>query len=86
MNGQSVGKKLLGLRVVNENGGKPGISQYIIRWLIRTSDYMILIIALYAPIAAGADLSFFWKIAAAFGLLIADVIRNSKGCIETCLE
>ena len=36
MNGQSVGKRLMGIRVVNENGGKPSVSQYIIRWLIRT--------------------------------------------------
>lgn len=74
MNGQSVGKRIMGLRVVNENGGRPGISQYIIRWLIRTSDYMVVVILLYAPIAATNDTSFFWQIAAAFGLLILDVI------------
>jgi len=44
MNGQSVGKKILGIRVVNENGGRPSISQFIIRWLIRTSDYIYIII------------------------------------------
>src|SRR5436305_14430548 len=33
MNGQSIGKKITGLRVVNENGGQPSIGQYIIRWL-----------------------------------------------------
>ena len=46
MNGQSIGKKILGLRVVNINGGKPSISQFLIRWLIRTSDIMIVIIIL----------------------------------------
>src|SRR5437660_1528927 len=44
MNGQSVGKKIMGLRVVNENGGQPSIGQYIIRWLIRTSDIMAVVI------------------------------------------
>jgi hypothetical protein len=44
MNGQSVGKKVLGIRVVNENGGRPSISQFIIRWLIRTSDYIYIVI------------------------------------------
>src|SRR5687767_7154602 len=39
MNGQSLGKRITGLKVVNENGGRPSISQFIIRWLIRTSDY-----------------------------------------------
>jgi uncharacterized RDD family membrane protein YckC len=74
LNGQSVGKRLMGLRVVTENGGRPAISQYIIRWLIRTSDYMVILILLYAPTAAGGDLSFFWQVAAAFGLLITDII------------
>ena len=47
MNGQSLGKKLLGIRIVNENGGRASISQFLIRSLIRTSDYMILIIIIY---------------------------------------
>src|SRR5690348_13906057 len=38
MNGQSFGKKIMGIRVVNENGGQPGIGQLTVRWLIRTSD------------------------------------------------
>lgn len=50
MNGQSIGKKIMGLRVVDENGGKPSISQFLIRWLLRLSDVwiiMILILLLY---------------------------------------
>lgn len=74
MNGQSVGKRIMGLQVVTENGGRPAVSQYIIRWLIRTSDYMVILILLYAPTAAGGDLSFFWQVAAAFGLLVTDII------------
>src|SRR5580765_8505656 len=31
MNGQSIGKKIMGIRVVNENGARPGLSQFIIR-------------------------------------------------------
>lgn len=46
MNGQSIGKKLMGIRVVNENGGRPGISQFIIRWLLRISDLWIVFIIL----------------------------------------
>lgn len=74
MNGQSVGKRIMGLRVVNENGGRPAISQFIIRWLIRTSDYMIVVILLYGPIAASQNIGFFWKISAAFALFMTDVI------------
>src|SRR5882672_5995751 len=44
MNGQSVGKRIMGLRVVNENGGKASISQYLIRWLLRVSDVWIILL------------------------------------------
>ncbi|HRQ49195.1 MAG TPA: RDD family protein, partial [Agriterribacter sp.] len=43
-NGQSVGKKLLGLRVVNDNGGKASPGQYMIRWLLRSSDLSVPVI------------------------------------------
>jgi len=75
MNGQSIGKKITGIRVVNENGGKPNISQYLIRWMIRTSDIMIFVIILSsAERAARGDTDYFVFIGAAFCLLIADVV------------
>lgn len=45
MNGQSVGKKLMGLRVVNENGGRASISQFIIRWLVRDVWFLFLLLS-----------------------------------------
>jgi uncharacterized RDD family membrane protein YckC len=74
MKGQSVGKRIMGLRVISENGARPSISQYIIRWFIRTSDYMVVIIALNAPSGFGGSTSYIWQIAAAFCLLITDII------------
>lgn len=47
MNGQSIGKKILGLRVVDEFGGKPSFSQFTIRWLLRISDVWIVILLFY---------------------------------------
>lgn len=44
LNGQSIGKKIMGLRVVDEFGGKPSISQFLIRWLLRVSDLWIVLI------------------------------------------
>src|SRR5215213_5145851 len=86
MNGQSVGKKLMGIRVVNENGGKPGISQYIIRWLVRTSDYAIIILLYlivislaYPFLVAYIMKSFFGMFAGAMALFITDIVLvNSK--------
>ena len=74
MNGQSVGKRLLKLRVVHENGGRPGLGAFIIRWLIRTSDYMLLTIILYAPYALMFGAKFFYAVGASILLLLTDII------------
>lgn len=76
MNGQSVGKRIMRIRVVNENGGRPGIGQFIIRWLIRTSDYMAIVIIFTAVESANAgnSISAFMQIGAAFCLFVLDVI------------
>jgi uncharacterized RDD family membrane protein YckC len=44
MNGKSVGKKIMNIQVVNENGGKPSISQFLIRWMIRDVWFLLLLI------------------------------------------
>jgi hypothetical protein len=73
MNGQSIGKKILGIRVVNENGGRPSLSQFIIRWLIRTGDYTIyIILMLNVFILINRELLLF--LGASLLLLLADII------------
>lgn len=80
MNGQSIGKKIMRLQVVNEKGGQPGLGQYIIRWLIRTSDYMVVVILLFLPEALQrGDADFAWKIAIPAGLLLCDVVLVNTG-------
>lgn len=75
MNGQSFGKKIMGIRVVNENGGQPGFGQFVIRWLIRTSDLMAVVIILMAPAAVQmGDGEFFWSMAIPMGLFFTDII------------
>jgi len=44
MNGQSVGKKALGIKVMTAIGGEPSFSQYVIRWMFRIIDFPILLI------------------------------------------
>lgn len=39
MNGQSIGKKILGIKVISENGGRPALSQLMLRWLLRLGDF-----------------------------------------------
>jgi uncharacterized RDD family membrane protein YckC len=37
--GQTVGKKLMGIRVITLEGGQATVSQYLLRWLFRTVDF-----------------------------------------------
>jgi uncharacterized RDD family membrane protein YckC len=39
MNGQSIGKKALGIKVLTLDGGQPSLSQYLIRWVFRLADF-----------------------------------------------
>ena len=49
MNGQTLGKMILKIRVVNIDGFKPSIPDYIIRWFLRIVDFnMFFILAIYA--------------------------------------
>lgn len=45
LNGQSIGKKALRIKVISADGGQPSVSQYLIRWLFRTVDLPIWILA-----------------------------------------
>lgn len=44
MNGQSIGKKALGIKVMTLLGGEPSLSQYLIRWMFRIIDFPIFLI------------------------------------------
>ncbi len=87
MNGQSIGKKIMGLRVVDENGGKPSFSQFAIRWLLRLSDLWIVQILLYIfYVVATNDIIGNAEIIAlvifAVGFLVTDivlVVSSKKG-------
>ncbi|MEJ2882585.1 RDD family protein [Pedobacter sp. GR22-6] len=39
MNGQSIGKKLMKIKVISLDGGQPSIGQYFIRWVFRIIDF-----------------------------------------------
>lgn len=53
-NGQSVGKKMMKLRVISTTGGRPGLGQLLIRWLLRISDtWIILLLFLLLYVLAG---------------------------------
>jgi uncharacterized RDD family membrane protein YckC len=79
MNGQSIGKKLLSLRVISETGGRPSISQFIIRWLIRTSDFTVFMLIAMTPYAKIYGPVIYWGMAGALILLTTDLILVNSG-------
>lgn len=40
-NGQSFGKKIMKIRVISLDGGRPRLSQFLLRWLFRLVDFTI---------------------------------------------
>ncbi|RYZ53787.1 MAG: RDD family protein, partial [Chitinophagaceae bacterium] len=63
MQGQSIGKKLLGIKVVSENGGRPSIGQFIIRWLMRTMDISVIMMIMMIPYAQMFGPQVYWGMA-----------------------
>jgi uncharacterized RDD family membrane protein YckC len=76
LNGQSFGKKIMQLRVVNENGGRASVSQFLIRWLLRVSDTWIVlaILVLMEGAAMGGNNEGSFIVLGILLFLIADII------------
>lgn len=75
-NGQSAGKKIMKLRVVSINGGRPSVSQLLIRWLLRISDLWIVILLLMLLYMRGGGGNAETMITFLFGIgfLVTDVV------------
>ena len=41
MNGQSIGKRVMKIRVISIDGSQPTIGQYLIRWVFRLADFWL---------------------------------------------
>lgn len=69
MNGQSAGKKIVGIRVVNKNGNAASISQYLLRWILSLPN------VLFAPVAGYLIWYSPWLSFVALGILaLPDII------------
>lgn len=74
MNGQTPGKKLLRLRVVNENGGKAGISQLFIRWMLREIWFLLILAMGINKEETGEKAGAVFMIIAVMIYFIADIV------------
>jgi uncharacterized RDD family membrane protein YckC len=55
MNGQSVGKRIMKIKVISLDGGQPRVGQYFMRWLFRIVDFLLTWPGLVALIAAAVN-------------------------------
>lgn len=79
LNGQSIGKKIMGMKVISEHCGRPTLSQFIIRWLMRTSDYAILLLVVMLPYASFYGSIIYWGMTGTIALLILDLVLVNAG-------
>jgi uncharacterized RDD family membrane protein YckC len=74
MNGQSVGKKIMGMQVVNENGGKASISQFIIRWLLRDIWFVLMFTFAIYMAESGSRVEATFMIILVLGFFVTEIV------------
>lgn len=54
-NGQSIGKKVVGIKVMDKEGNEPTLSQYLLRWILGFSNYILFAVPyiIYLVIMSG---------------------------------
>lgn len=73
LNGQTVGKRAMGLKVMDDEGDEPSFSQYLRRFLFSFANYSIFVLP--TLIATGYFLFLFFQIPLVFGILyLPDVL------------
>ena len=78
MQGQSLGKKLFGIRVMSLEGGEPTISQYLLRWVTRFFEWPLVFGLLFGIVLRGVFV-FYQVIFVGFcGIFVIIIIAISK--------
>ncbi len=74
LHGQSLGKKLLGIRVMSLEGGEPTVSQYLLRWATRFFEWPLV----FGSVLPGFFVIYQLFIVGFFGLFVVIAIAVSK--------
>lgn len=80
-NGQSLGKKVIGLRVMSLEGGEPHLGQYLMRWIFRVWEWLpmlTLFVAMSESYSKKNIILYQLIITGLCGLLVVLVIAISK--------
>lgn len=75
LNGQTIGKKIMGIRVISLDGGEPVFGQYFIRWITKFFEWPFLFG--YVVFSASSLVSYI-LITALFGIAVVITIAITK--------
>ena len=75
MNGQTIGKRLMHIRVISMDGGEPTFSQYIFRWITRFFEWPFVFGYIYGGIGA---ISMYAMLTGFAGLGVVIIIAVTK--------
>ncbi len=71
MNGQTIGKKLMSIRVISLEGGEPTFGQYILRWITKFFEWPFLFGYIFF---SGSALIFYAFITGLLGIVVVIII------------
>ena len=71
MNGQTIGKKIMGIRVISLEGGEPTFGQYILRWITKFFEWPFLFGYIFYSSGALFAYTFFTGL---FGIAVVIII------------
>ena len=75
MHGQTIGKKLLNIRVISLDGGEPQLSQYIVRWMFKAYEWPFFF---GYTILTRESLIVYILITGFFGIIVVIIIAITK--------
>jgi uncharacterized RDD family membrane protein YckC len=75
LHGQTIGKKLLNIRVISLDGGEPELSQYITRWIFKAFEWPFFF---GYTILSKENLVVYIMITCFFGVIVVIIIAVSK--------
>ena len=75
MNGQTIGKKLMNIRVISLEGGEPTLGQFILRWMTKFFEWPFLFG--YIAFASRFDLIAYAFVTGLFGIAVVIIIAVS---------
>lgn len=75
LHGQTVGKKLMNLRVLSLDGGEPSLSQYLLRWIFRAFEWPFFF---GYVVFSGETIVSYATVTAFLGIVVVIIIAISK--------